>query len=227
MSILNLIFLYAWVEIKICKIFSDRRFVSVETPFPAAKILTSWTCKNVQLLFLVCEFSNWKFSKAIGFISFDKMPIKMFLVKFGYCVKKDLLLVRPIFCASHCDCASCLERGFYWRNCSLRKSLFSFKVKSYLPSGLCRQSFYMAVLKFQERKAKPKCCEMPPIFKNTLPSSPELITENGTSKLRVILEEQDFHGLVLDHLSSNIMYMGLLKGFHYKSAEKVLQRRWS
>ena len=38
-------------------------------------------------MLLVCRLSSWLISKSIGFNSFDKISIEMFLVSFGLCVK--------------------------------------------------------------------------------------------------------------------------------------------
>ena len=54
-------------------------------------MLINWTCKKVQLMLLVCRFSNWFISKPVGVnsFSFDKIiSIEMFLVKFGWGVEK-------------------------------------------------------------------------------------------------------------------------------------------
>ena len=38
-------------------------------------MLISRTCKNVELMWLVCRFSNWLISKAVALKSFDKVSI--------------------------------------------------------------------------------------------------------------------------------------------------------
>ena len=50
-------------------------------------MLISWTCKKLQLMFLVCGFSHWLISKAISWNSFDEVTIEMFLGKFDLFVK--------------------------------------------------------------------------------------------------------------------------------------------
>ena len=54
-----------------------------------------------------------------------------------------------------------------------------------------KQSFYFTYSCFQAQWDRYRCCEMPPTHNNYL-TSPELIMENGTSKLRLIRLEQDF-----------------------------------
>ena len=64
-------------------------------------------------MFLVCRFSSWLISKAIGLNSFDKVSIERPFSQFWLICKNDLLFVRPFFYPPHwrkisqCDCASC------------------------------------------------------------------------------------------------------------------------
>ena len=103
---------------------------------PQIGILISWTCKKVQLMLLIFRFSNWLISKAMGFDSFVKISIEMFLVKFGLCAKNDLF-VRPIFYSPHwrkisqCDsaCLICALSPLLW--CSIWSLLPPVPLRSF------------------------------------------------------------------------------------------------